>query len=157
MATIQTGGTQSNTARRLSTATRIRADKAWIGWPSAGGAAGGGWASKGGRTSTGASFAGTSLIFGGLSTGIANIGLPNPLVQMDEAASRLLVAHIEAYDIARGVAAVDMAIGQHGRGPAFASQHLGTRNGLELDGRGLGDNQLALLTQRHELPIGHHE
>src|SRR5262249_49472178 len=65
------GGAKSNTAHKLSTATKIKADKAWIGAPSATGAV---FASplSGGKTSIGTAFTCTSLIFGGVSTNIVN-------------------------------------------------------------------------------------
>src|ERR1051326_672183 len=64
IANNQTGGTQSKIAQRLSTATSTSAESAWIGAPSECGVEEDG---AGGTTSSGTSFAGSSLNFGGAS------------------------------------------------------------------------------------------
>src|SRR5512137_640114 len=74
IAIIQTGGSHSNTAQRLSTATRTSAERAWMGGPSADGGGAGIFGGSEGRTSTGTSLAATSLIFGGLSMSTLHAG-----------------------------------------------------------------------------------
>src|ERR1041384_149272 len=65
------------------------------------------------------------------------------------------LAQVHARNVAAAVAAVEAPIGQHGRRPAFAPEHLGARGGFEsVRSRGR-DYQLAGPAHRDEFSIGH--
>ena len=62
----------------------------------------------------------------------------------------LVARDVEAGEIAAGVAAIDSAIGEHRRGPAFGAGHLSAGNLLELTGIGLRHDEFALVADNEQ-------
>src|SRR5439155_23510323 len=68
---------------------------------------------------------------------------------------RILVpGNIHAHQVASRVAAINSAVGEHGRGPAFAAEHLGPGERFESGRRGFGNHQLALFAEDDQFAVG---
>src|SRR5262249_20290655 len=66
-------------------------------------------------------------------------------------------ADLQTHHVPCRVATVNLPVGQHRRGPAFAAERLSPGQQLETGGGGLGHQQLPSLAQHDQLPVRQHE